>query len=148
MRSFVHKIPLLFVLFAIVLPAQTNNRFTGKWELNVSKSKFSPDPAPKSEMVTNVDGKTTIEGIDGEGKPFKWSFMPSQGAAVPIEGLENSTVEEKISGNTLDHTWKIAGGNVHGHGVLSKDGKTLHYTQSGKDGQGRQVNDLFIFEKQ
>jgi hypothetical protein len=133
---------------AIALLAQTNNAFTGKWELNVSKSKFSPGPGPKSEMVTVIEGKTTVEGVNDEGKPFKWSFTPSPSAAVSIEGMENSTVEEKISGNTLDHNWKMAGGNTHGHGVLSKDGKILRYIQNGTDGQGRHVHDVYIFERQ
>ncbi len=150
MRSFVRSTSLAALLLALaaVLMAQTNDRFTGKWELNVAKSKFSPGPGPKSETVTNMDGRTTIEGVDPEGKPFKWSFTPSNGAVVPIEGMENSTVREKVSGDTIDHTWNTATGNMHGHGVLSKDGKVLKYTENGTDKQGRPVHDVFIFEKQ
>jgi|SRR5450755_748445 hypothetical protein len=148
MRCSVHKTSLLLMLSAIALLAQVTSPFIGKWELNVAKSKFSPGPKPKTEMVTNMDGKTTIKGIDSDGKPFKWSFMPSEGAVVPIEGMDNSTVEEKISGKTLDHAWKIAGGNTHGHGVLSKDDKVLRYTENGTDGQGRPLHNVFVFERQ
>jgi hypothetical protein len=95
-----------------------------------------------------MDGKTTIEGVDADGKPFKWSFTSSQGAVVPIEGMDNSSVEEKISGKTIDHAWKLAGGSMHGHGVLSRDEKGLRYTETGTDGQGRPVHNLLIFEKQ
>lgn len=151
MRSFTHKISLLGVLFASVftLLAQTTNPFTGQWELDASKSKFSPGPGLKSETVTVADGKTTVEGIDSTGKTFKWSYTPSPGTAVPIQGEENSnsTVLEKISGNTIDHTWTGGGGNTHGHGVVSKDGKTMKYVQNGKDDQGRPVHNVYIFER-
>lgn len=93
-------------------------------------------------------GKPPVEEVDREGRPFHWSFTPSQGVAVPIEGMENSTVEEKLSGNTIDHTWKRAGWNTHAHGVLSKDGKTLRYTEQGTDNQGRPVHTVLIFEIQ
>ena len=150
MKNSAPKFSVIAMLFAspIALLAQTNNPFVGKWQLNVSKSKFNPGPAIKSETVTNLNGKTSAEGIDGSGQPFKWSFAPSQGTTVPIEGMENSTVEENFSSNTLDHTWKMAGGNVKGHGLLSKDGKILTYKQTGTDGQGHPVHNLLIFERQ
>lgn len=149
MRSITHKISLLGVMFASVLTllAQTTNPFTGQWELNTQKSKFSPGPGPKSETVTVANGTTTVEGTSDAGKPFKWSFTPSPGTAVPIQGEENSTVEEKISSNTIDHTWTGVQGNTHGHGVLSKDGKILKYVQNGKDDQGHPVHNVFVFEK-
>ena len=150
MRSFAHRIALLVVLCAtaFTLPAQTNNTFTGKWALNVANSKFSPGPAPKSETVTVAADMTTVEGTDNAGQPFKWSYTPSPGKAVPIQGMDGGTVEEKISGNTVDHTWTGPNGNTHGHGVVSKDGKTMTYTQIGKDAKGQAVHNVFNFEKQ
>lgn len=150
MRCSISKTSVLLLLSvsATVLLAQTNDRFTGKWELNVSKSKFNPPPALKSETVTNENGKTTIEGITGDGQPFKWSFSPSPGVAAPVEGRENSTVVEKISGNTIDHAWKMGQGKSHGHGVLSKDGKTLRYVNSGTNFEGHPIHNVYVFEKQ
>ena len=149
MRCSIHKISMLFLMFvsATALLAQANSFFTGKWELNVAKSKFNPPPALKSETVTNEGGKTTIEGVAGDGQPFKWSFSASPGVSVPIEGRENSTVLEKISGNTIDHTWKMGEGTSHGHGVLSKDGKTLRYVNNGTNFEGRPLHDVYVFEK-
>jgi hypothetical protein len=141
-----YPLSLLFV-FGITLMAQTSSSFTGHWELNISKSKFDPPPPLKSETVTNEDGKTTIKGVTGDGSAFSWSFTPEAGKAVPIEGMENSSVEEKISGHTIDHHWKMGKGVSHGHGVLSKDGKTLKYTDIGTDVQGRPLHDVYVFEK-
>jgi len=153
MRKYAYGISLLAILFAsaTVLVAQTDqaNPFTGTWKLNVAKSKFSPGPAPKSQTVTIApDGKVSIDEVDGEGKTINWSYTPSGDTAVPIEGMENSTVIEKRSGNTVDHTWKFNGGNETGHGVVSKNGKTMKYTLTGTNSQGQKVHEVAIFEKQ
>jgi hypothetical protein len=149
MRRFARSISLLAVVFAsaVTLLAQAENPFAGKWTLNVAKSKFNPGPPPKDETVTIANGTTTVEGTDATGKPFKWSVTPAPGKAVPIDGIPNATLEEKLSGDTVDHTWKGAGGNTHGHGVVSKDRKTMRYTQNGTDDQGHPMHNLFIFEK-
>jgi hypothetical protein len=150
MRTFARRISLLAVIFAssVTLLAQADNAFDGKWELNVAKSKFSPGPAPKSQTVTVANGTTTVEGTGDTGQPFKWSFTPTPGKAVPIDGQEGATVKATTSGNTIDHTWTGPNGNTHGHGVISKDGKTMTYTQTGKDAKGQAVHNVFIFEKQ
>ncbi len=142
----ISRILMLLVPTALLL-AQTNSPFDGKWELNVAKSTIKSQPAPKSESITTIDGKTTVEGTDAEGKPFTWAYRPSPGVAVPIEGIENATVDEKLSATTVDDTWKVAGGNTHGHGILMNSGKVLKYTNKGSDGQGHPVDDVYIFEK-
>src|SRR5947209_20192866 len=120
MRICRFSISALALLFACVLTlmAQTTNPFVGKWQLNVAKSKFSPGPGPKSETVTVEQSKTTVEGTDPNGQPFKWSFTPSPGKAVRIEGFENEKITQKITGNTVNHTWSGVQ-NTHGHGVVS-----------------------------
>jgi hypothetical protein len=146
-----YKICLLAVLSvsAIALFAQTENPFLGKWELNSSKSKFDPPPPLKSETVTVTDTKTTVEGMTADGKSFKWTYGSSNGSPIPIEGREpGATVEVKLSGNVIDHTWKTGTGVSHGHGVVSKDGKTMKYVNTGTDNQGRKIRDVYIFEKQ
>ncbi len=153
MRKCVYGISIAAVVLAsaALLAAQTdqNSPFTGTWKLNVSKSKFSPGPAPKSETVIIApDGKVSVEEVDAEDKTVNWSFTPSGDTAVPIEGLENATVVSKTSGNMVDHTWKIGSGNETGHGVISKNGKTMKYTMTGTNAQGQRVHNVGIYEKQ
>ena len=153
MKKYAYGISLALIVLAsaLVLAAQTdqNNPFVGTWKLNVAKSKFSPGPGPKSETVTiAADGKVSVQDTNEEGKSVEWSFTPSGDTAVPIEGMENSTVIEKRSGNTVDHTWKMNGGNSTGHGVVSKNGKTMKYTMTGTNSQGQPIHDVLIFEKQ
>ena len=154
MRKYILHMSLLTLLFssAVLSLAQTNqaNRpALGKWQLNVEKSK-SNGALPNSETVTiTPDGKTAVEGVSKDGKAYSWSFIPSQGASVPIQGMENATVVETHSGgNSVDHVWKVAGGNSKGHGVVSPDGKTMTYTQDGVDGKGSPVHVMMIFDKQ
>jgi hypothetical protein len=153
MRKYVYRISVAAALLggAVLLSAQAdqNSPFAGTWKLNVSKSKFSPGPAPKSETVTIApDRKVSVETVDADGKTISWSYMPAENTAVPIEGMENSTVMEKLSGNTVDHTWKVGSGNETGHGVVSKNGKTMKYTMTGTSPQGKQEHNMYIFEKQ
>jgi hypothetical protein len=149
MRRSILKISLLLALsgMATFLLAQ-NNPFIGKWEMNTAKSKFNPPPAPKNETVTVGEETTTVEGVDGAGNSYKWSYKVTPGKETPIDGRENSTVVEKLSGNTVDHVWTSGKYKSNGHGVLSKDGKTMRYTNKGMDSQGRPINDLYIFERQ
>lgn len=139
---------LIFLMSTAALWAQTSTPFEGKWVLNVSQSKFNPPPAPKNETVTNMNGKTTIEGVAGDGTAYKWSFAQENGKTVPIDGMEKSSVIETINGKTLNHTWKMGSGTSKGHGVLSKDGKTLKYTDKGTNPQGQPMDNLYVFEKQ
>ena len=152
MRKCAYAIWLATALLAsVVLAAQAdqNNPFTGTWKLNVAKSKISPGPAPKSETVMIApDRRVSVETVDADGKTINWSYNPAENTAVPIEGMENSTVMEKLSGNTVDHTWKMGNGTETGHGVVSKNRKTMKYTLSGTNSQGQTVHGVYIFEKQ
>ena len=135
---------------AVLVAAQTgqNDPFVGTWKLNVAKSKFKPGPAPKSETVTITPDKVSVESVGADGNTVNWSYMQSGGTAAKIDGMENSTVVEKRSGNTVDHTWNMNGNTETGHGVVSKNGKTLKYTMTGTNGQGQKVHNVMIFDKE
>lgn len=153
MRKCVYGISLAAALLAstVILAAQAdqNSPFTGTWKLNVAKSKFSPGPAPKSETVTIAsDRKVSVETVGAADNPIAWSYTPAEDTAVSIEGMENSTVLEKVSGNKVDHTWKMGNGTEKGRGVVSKDRKTMKYTLTGTNAQGQKVREGLIFEKQ
>jgi hypothetical protein len=153
MRKCVYGISLAAALLAstviLVAQADQNSPFTGTWKLNVAKSKFSPGPAPKNETVTIApDKKVSVETVGADDKSVNWSYTPAEGMAAPIEGMENSTVMEKIAGNKVDHTWKMGNGTETGHGVVSKDGKTMKYKLTGTNAQGQKVRNALVFEKQ
>jgi hypothetical protein len=146
LKSSILKFSASLLLSAVAMLAQSNP-FIGKWEMSAAKSKFNPPPPLKSQTVTIGEDKVTVEGTDGTGKSFSWSYKVTPGAETPLEGIPGSVVET-ISGNTVDHEWKNPKGTSHGHGVISKDGKTMRYTDKGINSEGKKVNDLYVFEKQ
>jgi hypothetical protein len=148
---------LLGLTFALALPqvgfAQTN---IGTWKLNLAKSAYNPGPPPKSQTLTfagaGQDLRDTVEGIDGEGKPFKGlyihiydgKFYPTTGAA----GVE-TTAYTRINPNIVKFT-RMNGGKVvqTGFHVVSSDGKTLTVITTGADAKGQEINTFAVFEKQ
>jgi hypothetical protein len=141
------KIFGMLILCALALGA-ADNPFVGTWKLNVAKSKFSPGPPLQSQTVTiGADNKVEVSGVDDKGQTITWSYTATPGAAT-ITGMPDASVVETRNGNTVDHTWKIGKGTQKGHGVISKDGKTMIYTLQGADGDGKKVNDRSVYEKQ
>lgn len=147
----------LFTLLAMVaLPialfsqeASTPYPFAGTWKLNIEKSKFSPDPGPKSETVVAAEsGEMKVQGVGADGKEFSWSFAPSGDAAVPIKGMEGATVARKRVNDHIDQdTWDQPNFKGTGRAVLAKNSKTVTYTMNGKDAAGKPVHNLLIYER-
>ena len=91
--------------------ATAADNWVGTWNLNVTKSKFKPGPALKSQTLkfdSTADGiKLTGDGVDADGK---------------------ATITADV--------------------MVSKDGKTLTVTQTGKDAKGRVMDTVEVFDKQ
>jgi hypothetical protein len=146
------KLAVLIVLALAMSLAlfAADSQFTGTWKLNVAKSKFSPGPAPKSFTVTiQPDGKVAVEGVDATDQPISWSYTPNGEAPAMITGLpDSSVIEKRIDDRNVEHTWKMNGGATTGHGVISKNGKTMKYTLNGTDAKGNAVHNVEVFERQ
>ena len=126
-------------------PAST---FDGTWKLNTAKSKFQ-SPAKKGQTVTIGNEVTAIEETLADGTHRKWSYKAGGGQDSQITGIENSSVTAKqVNDRTVEHTWKMDKGTSSGRGVVSRDGKTMTYTLTGKSPDGKPFKDVMIFEKQ
>lgn len=143
---------LLALAVPLALAAQTakqSDAWVGTWKLNVAKSKFNPGPGPQSETVTiDADGKVSVDELHKSGQSENWSYTYSEGVEVPITGQENSSVTEKRSATTIEHTWKLGGANYTGRGVLSRSGKVMTYTLDGTNPQGQHEHDVMVYDKQ
>jgi len=138
--------PLLVCAVALFA---ADDPFVGTWKLNVAKSKFQGEPPPQSETVTiAADGKVSVTGSDNKGQPVEWSFMGTPGGTATITGIPDSTVMETRKGNTVEHTWTMGKSSMKGHGVLSKDGKTMTYTLQGTNSEGKKIKNTEVYEKQ
>jgi hypothetical protein len=123
--------------------------FVGTWKLNPAKSKFSPGPGLQSAtLVIEAGGKVSMNEVDPQGQAMSWSYTATPGAAAPLTGPPDSSVMETRKGNTVKHEWKFGKAAYKGHGVVSKDGKTITYTIEGTDADGKKVKNTEIYEKQ
>ncbi len=150
------RISLLFLALlipaALVSQTATKNMAVGTWKLNTAKSKYEPGPLPKSATVTiGEDNKIQFSEELPDAKSTSWSVVPNtDGTPAPIVGAgENSTlIERRIDGRHVEHTWKIGSGTQTGKAVISKDGKTMTYTLTGTNSEGKPVHEVQIWEKQ
>jgi hypothetical protein len=144
----------VMVFSSSVLLAADN--WLGTWKLNVEKSKVSPGPSPKSLTLKFEASqgliKLTSDGVDAEGKATHGTFSSKfDGKDVPWEGNPNAdtAAPKKINDNTYESVWKKGGKvTITAKAVVSKDGKTLTISQTGKNAKGETVNNTSVFEKQ
>jgi len=133
------------------LIAQATDQLAGTWELNISKSKLTPGPLPRSETrtydVTGTQVKSVQKGVDAEGKPTLVQFTANyDGKDYPYTGspLFDTVAITRVDNFTASFVQKKNGKVVlTGKRVVSKDGKTM--TISGKGTQPTEV--LLVFEK-
>ena len=130
---------------------------TSVFQLNLAKSKFSPGPPPKSQTV-NYQGegqnrKAAVVTIDAEGNPAASVFMElvQDGKPHPVTGNPafDAQVGTIVDFYTTNLTRLKAGKVVQtGTAVLSQDGKTSTITTTGTDANGRQFNNIAVYDKQ
>jgi hypothetical protein len=147
---------LALCLVAAVASAQTDPH-VGTWKLNLTKSKFTPGPAPKSQTFTyEADGSNLtvlVQGVDAEGKPINPDknkvTIITDGKDHPATNPAYDTAAWKKTSNGYDVTRKKAGKVVQTvTNVVSKDGKTMTITTKGTNAKGETLNDAVVFDKQ
>jgi len=154
----------VFVLASVIVLSATawaQDVQTGKWTLNVAKSQFKTQAAPKTQIVTIVpDGKDGVKvnadvtrangakaafsyagQYDGKENPrTETGDGAVPGQTVTMKRLDNHTVERIsfLKGKKLvTEKWAI-----------SSDGKTRTVTQSGVGPDGKTVDNVLVYEKQ
>ena len=135
---------------------QATDPLVGTWTLNVAKSKFSPDPAPKSETRTyrtvGQEIKATSKTVDSSGK------TSTQEWTVNYDGKDHPEIGDpdadslsfkRIDAYNVEFTEKKAGKPViTGTRVIAKDGRTMTITSKGVNAKGQAINSALVFEKQ
>ena len=133
------------------------DHWLGTWKLNLAKSKYNPpDLAPKSQTVKRepLDGgmKIVTDGVDAQGKPTHNEYSAKfDGKDYPWTGQVNADTISllRIDDDYYEAIWKLKGEvTITSNTVVSKDGRTLTTTQSGKDAQGRVVLNMTVYDRQ
>jgi len=148
---------LLAVVSCSVALAQDKDPANGTWKLNVSKSKFSPGPAPKELTLTIASAgpgrSVEVTGMAGDGTPMKWGYSGNfDGKDIRVTGSNpdaDVVMMKRRSPTTTRTTWKKDGKQTLVNGVdVSPDGKTLTVAASGINAKGQTVKNTFVFERQ
>jgi hypothetical protein len=132
-------------LTSFASPAATPDPSVGTWVMNASKSTCDPPPAPKSHtlMIAEAPGSAiheTIDMMEGDGTTTHMEFTSARdGKYVPVtgSGYADSVSVTQVDPRTVKYVLKKAGKRIDwGTFKISKDGKTMVGSLSGKDSQG------------
>ena len=133
-----------------------SDSMSGLWQVNVAKSKYDPGPPPKSQTVyfqgEGQNRKVTIVGITATGNPQLATFTEfvEDGKPHPVTGLAGIDAQAytRVDARTLNVS-RLKDGKViqTGTWVVSPDGKALTVTFTGTNANGRQVNNILIYDK-
>jgi hypothetical protein len=146
---------LVVVSLPVRLVAQSDPA-VGTWKLNPEKSRYTPGPVPKSNLITIVAVDTGLkvsgQGIDGAGKPTSINYtLTFDGKDRPVAGSPDydSTSGKRINANTTEQTRKKEGKMVQtARREISADGTTMTITTRGRDASGHTINNIGIYERQ
>jgi hypothetical protein len=153
-RASVFILGVVLVTAAGVLSAQSNPR-VGTWHNNLAKSKYSPGPAPKSQVLkieaAGEGEKVTSESVSSTGAKAVSVYTANyDGKPYPITGSETADMVslKRIDANTSERTDSKGGKVVQTfQRVVSKDGKTMTVTVKGMNAQGQAISNVIVFEK-
>jgi hypothetical protein len=128
----------------------------GTWQLNLSKSTFTPGPAYKSQTRTYSQSGQSIAlviktvGADGKEMTTQMNYQ-LDGKDYPVTGnpdVESDSVKQ-VDSNTAKFALKKAGKVVQsGSRTVSKDGKTLTLKSKGTTPKGEKFDNVLVFDKQ
>ena len=147
---------VVLAALALSVAARAGDQHSGTWKMNPAKSTYNPGPAAKS-VTLRIDSdenniKVDAQGTDGDGNPTHVEYSAKfDGKDYTITGVPNAdTVSVKrIDTNTMEATQKRAGQVVMTvRSTVSKDGNTRTSIFKGKDAQGRDVNNVVVYDKQ
>jgi hypothetical protein len=154
-----HRLRVLRLL-ALALLAATSllaaDLTLGTWVLNVSKSRFLPGPAFRSETRTyqqQKDGvKVTIRTVDGKGKDVTSEYLTTSdgqrhsvsGAGGPADSVALKQIDDFTAESTLLHGGMEIAKTTR---VVSHDGKTMTIVYKGLDPGGEPVDYTLFFDR-
>jgi hypothetical protein len=153
-RTILGSLVALCTAVAISFAADANPNI-GTWKLNEAKSRINPGSPKNTTVVYVADGgriKVIVDGVDKDGKPThnEWTGM-FDGKDYPIVGdpLLESRGYKQIDANTVE-LWNKKGGKVMVTAkiVVAADGKSRTLTTTSKDASGKDVTNVYVYDKQ
>ena len=146
---------LVPALAALALLAQSQEAFYGLWKVDMSKSKYSPGPAPKSNMKKYEpwkDGfKATQDMVTAKGEKVHVEVIAKvDGKEYPGKGSPDADTYafKRIDARSYEVTQKKDGKvTIVAKMVVAPDGKSRSIVQTGKNAKGEPVNNTIYWDK-
>ena len=151
----VRSVVLCAVTSMVGAAAFAGENWVGTWKLNAAKSKLGAVAVRAQTLTfeaTPAGIKLTSDGTDAQGKAMKGGYTSKfDGKDVPWAGnpMADTASPKKVDDNTYENVWKMGGkATVSATVAVSKDGKTLTVTQTGKDPSGAAVSSVAVYDRQ
>jgi len=142
--------------------AQPASPLSGTWKLNIAKSTYPSNLAPKSATtqfdVTKDGVKAVIDGVDSQGRATHQEYTATfDGNDHPWKGTiagqpnpnQDAIAWKKIDDYTYEITNKLKGQTLTSSRiVVAADGRSRTNTTSGQNAQGETVNVVAVYDKQ
>jgi hypothetical protein len=127
----------------------------GVWRLNVSKSTYSPGPAPKTATTiieaAGAGTKVIVRQVLADGTTRNWQFTANyDGNDSPVTGNPDAdtVARTRIDATTVQTTSKKGGKAMATQtSVVSADGKTRTVTTKGVNAKGEELHNVAVYEK-
>ena len=152
---FVRSLLVGAAALALGTAAFAGENWVGTWKLNAAKSKVGTIAVRAQTLTfeaTPAGIKLTSDGTDAQGKPMHGGYTSKfDGKDVPWAGnpMADTACPKRVDDNTYENVWKQGGKTTVSATVsVSKDGKTLTVTQTGKDPSGAAVNSVAVYDRQ
>ena len=125
----------------------------GTWRLNVTKSKYTPGPAPRSETRVYRRQADGVHGVvtrmQADGRTEKFEYTASFGKDLMVTGIPDydtvtlRKIDELTSDAVLSHA-----GNVYGTArrAIAADGRTMTITFDRKSDELR-IHNVAVYDK-
>ncbi len=145
-------------LIAVVSTAHAGDldALLGDWDLNVSKSKFEPQPPMKKYTMKVIDAGASrlvikSDWIESDGTAGHVEYITAfDGKPIAvIDYPDADTVTDTIvKPNTWRSVWTKGGKVVESELLtISADGKTFRDIDQGKDAKGKKFRNRLVFER-
>src|SRR5262245_61348595 len=147
------SLPVLTLLNVV---ASAADMFSGTWKENISKSTYQSGPAPKQPTVQKIDASSGLkverDSVDDQGQKIHTGYnLQFDGKDYPFNVTVGgkpvpgpATISAKrVDDSTIEFTFKANGIVTKGKWVVSRDGKTLAWTQTQVEGQP--ANNRYIY---
>jgi hypothetical protein len=155
MHRVISCVSVALLLTVVPALAQTS-LLEGRWRLNVAQSSYTPDPPPKSQILTwkRVPGglQFTTDTISEQGEASHTETLEKDdGSPGQVRGSAGYRTRflRRIDARTFEDGDVVNGQPTYQRRmVISRDGRSMTITVTGVNGFGQPINNTAIYEKQ